>query len=101
MDLVEKPRFVVPVRLRVVTYNVFQARYLQEPKAPDAPRPALDPLEPPASVAHRGGRGAEGRSVLRDFATLPALHSADVILLQEALAGVRRQSAPVDTVAVY
>jgi endonuclease/exonuclease/phosphatase family metal-dependent hydrolase len=38
-------------------------------------------------------------SVLHDFATLASLHSADVILLQEALVGATRAAAAVDTVA--
>ena len=80
MDLADKPVSPAPVRLRVVTYNVFQARYLEEPPAPGVQRDA-------------------GRSVLRDFATLPPLHSADVILLQEALVGMTRTAAAVDTVA--
>lgn len=91
MDVVEQSSLPVPLRLRVVTYNVFQARYLH----PDAPAPGA----PSVSVPNRGGRRDERRSLLRDFATLPCLQSADVILLQEALAGTTGTASTVDTVA--
>lgn len=99
MELVEQPSHPAPVRLHVVTYNVFQARYMDESRPQDPPPPALDPDAPPTSVPHRGGRRAQGRSLLRDFATLPSLRSADVILLQEALEGTARGVAGLDTVA--
>lgn len=77
-----------PVRLRVVTYNVFQARYLHAGTGAGT-----------GAVPEPGMQPDRRRSILRDFATLPCLRSADVVLLQEALAGTTRRAAAVDTVA--
>jgi len=100
VDVVGQPAVTAPLRLRVVTYNVFQARYLQARAAHGATVVAPGRPAPAAVVAGPGGGRAEPRSVLQDFATLPDLQNADVILLQEAWAGPNRAAPDVDTVAV-
>lgn len=102
MSVFEKPAAAAPVpapvRLRVVTYNVFQARYLRAGAAPVAGA-AAGRRSPLAATPDPGARDGGRRSILRDFATLPSLQTADVILLQEALARPAGAVAAVDTVA--
>lgn len=102
MDRLDPTPTVAPLRLRVVTYNVYQARYLTagpgHPGSPPGSSPGSRPGFPPAAGPVAGAARAAGRSVLGDFATLPSLQGADVVLLQEALAGRGRRAEPVDTV---